>query len=210
MIKKWIIATVFLIHGTVCALSQAYQERIENLVKNNPSQLSVAEYSCIAEQLQSKAPCNFLIFGLGNDSQLWIDLNKGGKTVFIEDNSAWFAQKQEDIPGLVAYLVNYNTTLSQWKELLNQRSKLKMNLPEEIMNTKWDVIFVDAPAGYGNNAGRMKSIYMSSRLTGKHTDVFVHDCNRVVENTYATKFLKKKNLVKSIDRLQYYSIKSKP
>ena len=32
-----------------------------------------------------KAPMNFLVFGMGNDSPFWSSLNRRGRTVFIED-----------------------------------------------------------------------------------------------------------------------------
>lgn len=60
-----------------------------------------------------------------------------------------------------------------------------------------------------NHAGRMKSIFMASWLAQQHkkTDVFVHDCNRIVEATYSDKYLRPANLQKSFDRLRHYYIK---
>ncbi len=189
-------------------LSHHFQEQIANLVKKNPSQLTVEEYTTIAEKVEASAPCNLLVFGLGNDSQLWINLNRGGKTVFLENNGEWFKKINDTIPNLNAYLVKYDTTLNQWKDLLDQPGKLRMKLPSEILKTKWNIIFVDAPAGYGNNAGRMQSIYMASWFANqnKKTDVFVHDCDRAAEQAYTKQYLKTENLIKSIDRLRHYYI----
>lgn len=191
------------------ALDKNTQARIETLVQNNPNQLSVAEYSYIAEKVIASAPCNFLVFGLGNDSQLWIDLNKGGQTIFLEDNPQWFRKCQDNIPDLNAYLVKYDTVLNQWKNLLHEPGKLRMKLPAPILKTKWDIIFVDAPAGYGDNPGRMQSIFMASWLAQQtqKTHVYVHDCNRPAEAAYTTEYLKPVNLIRSIDRLRHYYIK---
>jgi hypothetical protein len=64
------------------------------------------------------------------------------------------------------------------------------------------VIVVDAPAGYANHfeltgreaPGRMKSIYMASKLVNKGGFVFVHDCDREVERRYATEYLSTERL----------------
>ena len=34
-------------------------------------------------------PMNILVFGLGNDSIFWYEINKGGKTVFFEEKKKW-------------------------------------------------------------------------------------------------------------------------
>ena len=85
-----------------------------------------------------------------------------------------------------------------------------MDLPREVMETPWDVIFVDAPEGYDmsfemTQPGRMQSIYMASILGQKGlSHVFVHDCDRPVEQVYCTRFLTHASLVQSIDKLRHY------
>jgi glucuronoxylan 4-O-methyltransferase len=70
-----------------------------------------------------------------------------------------------------------------------------MTLPDNVEKEKWDIIVVDGPDGQSDQAtGRMKSIFLSSRLIMNSGDIFVHDCNREVEDIYCNNFLKKENL----------------
>jgi glucuronoxylan 4-O-methyltransferase len=184
---------------------------ILNLVKSNPGQLSISEYSALAKMIESKRPCNLLIFGLGNDSSFWLKLNQGGKTVFIEDNKQWFDAITKKVSVNNAVLVNYNSTRKDYLTLLKQPEQLEIGLPSHILNTKWDIIFVDGPSGYNDNTpGRMKSIYTASKLAylSGNTYVFVHDCDRKVEKLYCDSFLSDPNMVNSIEKLRVYFINS--
>ncbi|MCG8314752.1 MAG: hypothetical protein MI976_16205 [Pseudomonadales bacterium] len=156
------------------------------------------------------APCNYLVWGVGNDSLLQKLSNPGGKTVFIEDNEDWIKQILEKWNDLNINKVEYGTTPKQWKKLLNKPNKLLMDLPKEIMSETWDVIFVDAPSG--KHTGRMKSIYTASVLAKKaaKADVFLHDSQREIETAYANKYLKKRRLVKKIRNLEQYSFGTNP
>lgn len=188
-----------------------YKEHIKQLVKNNPHQLSIAEYELIAKQLLTKSPCKMLIFGVGNDSELWVNLNRNGLTVFLENNTEWLNKIRKQVPQLQAHLVHYKHTRQEWAELLSKLDKnaLLMQLPPSIFSTKWDIIFVDAPEGWSDqNPGRMTSIFTAAFLAQNsgNTHVFVHDCNRSIEDIYSTIFLKSKNLKQSVDRLRHYHI----
>jgi glucuronoxylan 4-O-methyltransferase len=135
-------------------------------------------------------PVRFLVFGLGNDSVFWHSKNKDGRTVFIEDDPSWHATITQRHPFLETYLVNYGTRRTEWAQLLNSPEKLTIDLPPSITNTAWDVILVDAPAGYEDRSpGRMKSIYMASVLVKNGGDVFVHDAERDIEREYASKYM---------------------
>lgn len=153
-----------------------------------------------------KTPINFLIFGLGNDSIFWSNLNKNGRTVFIEDNKDWFDNIKTKFPFLEAYLINYGTVRKEWKSLIGYPKKLDLNLPDDILKTSWNVILVDGPAGYSDQtAGRMKSIYMASKLIKTGGNIFVHDTNREVEREYCDKFLFEKNLISRVNGLSTLS-----
>jgi uncharacterized protein (TIGR01627 family) len=187
----------------------------------------------IVKTIEKKRPANFLVYGIGNDSIFWHHLNKSGRTVFIESDESWFssikskhpklasffAKKyvnakwafsniKKEYPFLEAYLVEYGTKRSEWKNLINFPEKLHLNLPKNVLKTKWDIILVDAPPGLVSvMPGRMKSIYMSSVLTKKDGDIFVHDCHREVEKTYCNKYLTKKELINEIgliNKLRHY------
>ena len=180
--------------------SSIFWMKISNLI-----QLSVPEISLITSTLMEKRPCFFLIFGLGNDSLFWWLLNRDGQTVFIEDNPGWHRRVSIGHPQIKAHLIDYNTKRSQWKELLSRPNALELSLPGELRHRLWDVILVDAPNGWRDDQpGRMKSIYMASKLISPGGDIFVHDCNRTVERIYSSTFIGKRNLVTKIDRLRHF------
>jgi glucuronoxylan 4-O-methyltransferase len=170
----------------------------------NKVHLSAEEIKAIASVVKEKAPCKFLVFGLGNDSLFWSRINRRGKTVFIEDNLSWFYIIKGRNPGMEGYLVEYGTRRREWKELLNTPDMLLLALPDEVECEKWDVILVDAPNGWDDlTPGRMKSIFMASRLVGEGGHIFVHDCDRQVEKIYCDRFLGD-NLQEEIRSLRHY------
>ncbi|MGD1701849.1 hypothetical protein [Dapis sp. BLCC M229] len=196
------------------SLVSKYGSQILQLVSDNPGQMSFAEYIYITNVVGQKVPGNFLIFGVGKDTQLWLQVNDGGKTIFLEDNQEWLIEIKSSYKNFFeAYLVEYNTRVSQWKDLLREYSEgndcLSMVLPEKILLTNWDFILVDAPAGYSEEKpGRMKSIYTAAKLarqTGTH--IFIHDCDRSVENIYSNYFFGKNNLINQVNKLQHYYLK---
>lgn len=162
-------------------------------------QISARQLLYIMGIVCQKAPCRLVVFGLGNDTVFWSLLNEGGDTVFLEDNEFWIRRITQRMPGITAYLVEYNTRRTDRKKLLESPDLLQMSLPDEIQTKKWDVVVVDGPAGYDDNtSGRMKSIYTASKLVKDGDDVFVHDCNREIEDVYCNTFLKPENLATEI------------
>ena len=158
-------------------------------------QLSASQLRLIIKTMKNRAPCRLLVFGLGNDTVFWVELNRGGETVFLEDNEFWLRRVVGRSRLIKAYLVAFDTRREDWKRLLESPSELAMSLPAGVEKRAWDVVVVDAPAGYDDNTpGRMKSIYMSSQLVKCPGDVFVHDCNREIEDIYSHRFLGKDNL----------------
>ncbi len=168
-------------------------------------QLHAKELCSILRQVHDSAPCNLLVFGVGNDSRLWIRANRGGRTAFIEDSEEWLERARSRDHGIEACLVAYGTRRTQWKKLLKTEERLSLRLPKSIAGTRWDVVLIDAPAGWRDDLpGRMKSIYAASRLARKGGHVFVHDCGRIVEREYADRFLRPENLAEEIGRLRHY------
>jgi len=169
----------------------------EYLAKVGDVQLQLDEMRPIVEAIQSKPACSLLVFGAGNDSVFWEGVNQGGTTVFLEDDPAWADEIRARLQEARIYRVVYDTELDQWESLLQKPDLLALDLPEEIAGQRFDVIVVDGPAGHeghleltGHMApGRMQSIYMASRLVAPSGFVFVHDCDRHVEQRYATEFL---------------------
>lgn len=149
------------------------------------TQMQREEYAYVASFLKQS---NFLVFGTGHDSKYWKCVNNGGNTVFLEDQDEWI-----EFYGDGVKKVTYTTVMNEYEILLkeylnNDLKKLEMRLPKEITETKWDVIFVDGPVGNSYDAapGRMQSIFTAQKLATPETHVFVHDCNRKVEDLYTT------------------------
>jgi len=199
-----------LMRFSLYGLDNALDMQIQELVASNPFQLSVREYTYLAEEIERLAPCNVLVFGLGNDSTLWDQINAEGKTIFLEHNLEWYERILSRNPLLNCYFVQYRTRLSEWRILLDRNPiELKMNLPLEVMETPRDLIFVDSPEGNEiTKPGRMQSIYMASILGQKGlSHIFVHDCDRSVEQAYCSRFLIHANLIQSIEKLRHYQFK---
>ena len=163
--------------------------------KLNKVQLSPEQLKLISSTINKNKYCCLLVFGLGNDSLYWSNLNKKGTTIFLEDNEGWLKVVTKRVNGIRAFLVKFDSQRKDWKILLNNPSSLAMILPPEVKEIEWDVILVDAPSGVDDKSpGRMKSIFTSSELIKKNGDIFIHDCDREVERIYSTHFLKEENL----------------
>lgn len=197
-------------------------------------QQSDGEIRVSFDVLQSRSPCNFLVFGLGHDSRMWHSFNPGGTTLFLEEDPKWVQTVLGNAPFLHVRNVKYRTKLSDADRLMdsyrsetncmpskglflrgNQRCKLALNaLPAEVYDREWDLIMIDAPRGYFDEApGRMAAIYSAAVMARNRkgsgvTDVFLHDVDRRVEKAYAEEFLCRKYLVKSEGRLWHFEIPS--
>ena len=160
--------------------------------------------------IKEKSGCNLLIFGLGKDSHMWTQCNYDGKTTFLENDPSWITAAKNTIPDLDVRTVEYDSHGYDADDLLNEfkdgKDSLSLKLDDDIRDIEWDVVLVDAPAGYHpNKPGRMKSIYESFNLAkkSKSIDIFVHDCNRQVEKTYTDYFFKDYKFVSEIKDNQH-------
>ncbi|KAJ9145807.1 hypothetical protein P3X46_028142 [Hevea brasiliensis] len=196
---------------------------------NITPQQTLKEISVTLRVLEKKSPCNFLVFGLGHDSLMWISLNHGGRTVFLEEDKSWIEQIKEKIPSLESYHVSYDTKVHQADGLMEtgmgeeckvvsdpRFSKCQLALkgfPSDVYDIEWDLIMVDAPTGYHDEApGRMTAIYtaglMARNRESGETDVFVHDVDRVVEDKFSKAFLCEGYLTEQEGRLRHFIIPS--
>jgi len=187
------------------------------------------EISVSAKILEKKSPCNFLVFGLGHDSLMWSALNYGGRTVFLEEDEAWIAQIKRRFPMLESYHVTYDSKVNQANNLMEvgkgpectaiSDPKFSMcqlalkGLPSEVYEIEWDLIMVDAPTGYYEEApGRMTAIYTAGMMARNRkegeTDVFVHDVNREVEDKFSKALLCEGYMKKQVGRLRHFIIPS--
>jgi len=171
----------------------------EKMEKSNHGQMTADEYRYIASFLGNK---NFLVFGTGHDTPLWRYANKGGYTLFLENNGKWIKPEDTDV-----IKVSYSTRRIQYKELLKEYhngdfSRLQMDLPAEVTSTVWDCIFVDSPVGTTDKKpGRMQSIFTASSFALDHTDVFVHDVDRTVEDVYTREMFS--TIIKDLTKLRH-------
>lgn len=178
-----------------------FSKDVTNLYQSNPNQGSQREYEFIKNILIDMAPLNFLVFGCGRDSILWLNCNEGGKTIFLEDNSDWINMVRFKIQGIDIREIKYSCVMREWETLLDYKQRLLIELPEDVKKIKWDLIFVDAPCGVAEkDIGRMQSIYSASTLNCKR--YLLHDCDRQVEQIYGDKYLGKCKI--QFDKLRYY------
>lgn len=196
---------------------------------NITPQQTFKEISVSAKILAKKAPCNFLVFGLGLDSLMWAALNHGGRTVFLEEDQSWIDQIKQRLPNLESYHVVYDTKVHEAEKLFEHGVKQECqtvsdprfskcqlalkNLPGDVYDMEWDLIMVDAPTGYFDEApGRMSAIYTAG-LMGRNreegeTDVFVHDVDRVVEDKFSKAFLCEGYFREQEGRIRHFTIPS--
>lgn len=183
------------------AEDQKVIELINHIIdKTQNTQMTTIEYQYMASFLHDK---NLLVFGTGYDSDLWRYANRFGSTVFLEHNDKWITD-EEDI-----YKVRYTTHKKRdSKRLLELYKKditneLLLDLPSIVYDYKWDIILVDSPEGGKNcHPGRMQSIYTAKILSSPGTNIFIHDCDREVEDTYSKTMFK--NLKKELTKLRHY------
>tara|TARA_A100001515_G_scaffold134008_1_gene123673 strand:+ start:3266 stop:3868 length:603 start_codon:yes stop_codon:yes gene_type:complete len=176
------------------------------LIKNMKAQghglMSEMQYLNVGYVIDRLAPCNFLIFGLGEDASVWTKINEGGRTTFIEDDKEWITKFNGK--GLEIYDVEYNTLGKNYKEIGFDKQNLTLALPEEVTSTNWDVIFVDGPLGHNpprpfKGPGRMKSISAAYDLLREGGVCIVDDMGRLIERTYANHFFGEENMHKIVE-----------
>ncbi|KAJ0988844.1 hypothetical protein J5N97_007200 [Dioscorea zingiberensis] len=192
---------------------------------------TISEIRLTYDVLRAISPCNLLVFGLGHDSIMWSSFNPSGTTVFLEDSPNWTQSVLESAPDLTAHTVRYTTHVSDADRLLesyksepsclpphaylkgNHRCPLALpDLPSSIYDREWDLIMIDAPKGYFNEApGRMSPIWSAAvmaraRTRAGDTHVFLHNVDRKIEEGFAMEFLCKKYLVGEAGRIWHFKI----
>ncbi|XP_078172751.1 glucuronoxylan 4-O-methyltransferase 1-like [Carex rostrata] len=203
---------------------------IHYTTSNITPQQTLKEISVTARVLERKSPCNFLVFGLGHDSLMWIALNHGGHTVFLEEDSSWIVTIQKRHPSVESYHVVYNTKLTEANSLLElgQSPECKnvsgdirfpscqlalKGLPSVFYEVEWDLIMIDAPTGWRPEApGRMGAIYTAGMVARQRregeTDVFVHDVDRAIEDKFSKTFLCEGYMKEQEGKIRHFTIPS--
>ncbi|KAJ4813790.1 glucuronoxylan 4-O-methyltransferase-like protein (DUF579) [Rhynchospora pubera] len=202
---------------------------------NATGRMIESDIRAVANILRRRGPCNLLVFGLSVETPLWIALNSGGRTVFLDENQYYIAYLEPRHPGLEAYDVTYTTRVRDLQELLStaratratdcrpiqhllfSECRLAVNdLPNHLYDVDWDMILVDGPSGWMQTSpGRTASIFSSavmarSRRDGGKTEVLVHDYQFGLEKTCAHEFLCEENRIEesSTESLGHFIIQS--
>ena len=181
---------------------------IEEIAGRGDFQMTPDEYHRVADRLVQRDGCRLLVFGLGHDSDLWLEANRGGTTVFVEDQQQWineFAARHSEVR--VAH-VDYRSRRDDWRRDLDRATRGPVPLlPEDLASARWDAILVDGPAGHTEETpGRVWSIataaHEASRWPG--TEVFVHDCDRELEAACCLRMLGQERRLEIVGRLAVF------
>jgi hypothetical protein len=178
---------------------------IAKLVTRNPGQLSVTEYSAIFAMLGGDA--KFVSFSTGRDVPLWLS-TRCATTTFLDHDKHFCQKTREAFPSACVHEVKYWTTVSMLPVISAPEfntSKLDMDLPADVRDKDWTVVFVDGPTGYNVDCpGRFQSIWEAAKISSAQ-HVFVHDCDRPVEQWACQTFLSPRfTTCTKIGRLWHY------
>ncbi len=167
-------------------------------------QMHEQELNHILSVLEVKRPCSLLVFGMGNDSILWFEANRGGQTLFVEDDSYWDRVIRERHPSLQSIHVLYGTRAGDWRSDMVRQPGLV--LPAQVNAHAWDMILVDGPAAWSNEKpGRVQSILAARRLVADQGAILVHDCDRDAERTVSASLLGHMMLSSQVQSLRHYT-----
>lgn len=153
-------------------------------------QMSAGQIYAIGSAIRSAGPgASVLIFGCGNDSNLWNKINDDGSTVFIEDAHPWIDKMRTRHPELNIEEVSYGDRTVESSLPIDEDALADYPIPECMLSRQWDVIVIDSPRGHKPwLPGRSLPIYWSYKVAQPDTQVFIDDCSRQLEKIYADYF----------------------
>lgn len=176
--------------------------KMTQMKKSGKGLMSEQQYASIGYLVKLFEPCNLLVFGLGHDSLLWKDLNKG-RTVFIEDDKEWIDQFKNF--NLDIRHVQYTTEAKDHEKIQFNNKLLEIEFDKDIEKEVWDIIIVDAPLGHGppgreyKGPGRMQSIYNAHRLLKPGGICVVDDMKRLIEQKYSLNYFGESNIMNVVE-----------
>lgn len=176
---------------------------VRRLCRGLNVQMHEQELHHLLSVLESKRPCNLLVFGMGNDSILWFEANRGGQTLFVEDDQYWDRVIRERHPSLQSVHVLYGTRAADWQEDVERAPALV--LPAPVSGHAWDLILVDGPAAYKpEKPGRVQSVLAARKLVAANGSIMVHDCDRRAELGICARLLGHMTLAVQVHSLRQY------
>jgi hypothetical protein len=155
-------------------------------------QFSVGQVVVIAQAIVAAGSgANVLVFGCGNDSRLWHQINRNGRTVFLEHDAKWLASVRRQWPELEVHEVTYAGRTVGDSLPIDEAALAKFAVPAVLAGVPWAVIVVDSPQGYRvTQPGRSLPIYWAAEVATPSTHVFVDDYDRALERAYADRFFR--------------------
>ncbi|MDR7039430.1 hypothetical protein J2X36_004206 [Methylobacterium sp. BE186] len=161
-------------------------------------QLSPYPSQAIGAAIRSRAPrCRLLVFGISDDSELWLALNGDGETVFCESSPDRIEAMRPRLPGarieaMPTFGLSVATSTDLPLEALDAfPGPQELAAFTSLAALTWDVILVDAPPGDRPlDPGRAVAIHWASRLADRGTHVFVDDYERPLEERFANALLR--------------------
>lgn len=160
--------------------------KINNTRYNTNIQLPLHQIEVIAAAIRSRGPaCQLLVFGVGHDTGMWIDINKDGYSLFVETSDEWADSVKMTLPE--ANIQLYQPPPETVSSSLESPPKVMERLtpPSFMTERAWDVIVIDGPPGdTPESPGRALPICWSGAVRSRHTHVFVHDYERELEQLY--------------------------
>ncbi|XP_060206451.1 arabinogalactan O-methyltransferase 1 [Lycium barbarum] len=200
-----------------------------------PHLLTEKEINFLYDIVSRKSPGNILVFGLETQYSSQIStINRGGFTVFLEDNLAKINANNStsNTNSTRIHRIEYQTVARDaYTHLKHARQNQKhcyissrkckfmslvTKVPKEVYKVKWDLLIVDGPDGdKPESPGRMAAIYIAGVLARrskkkKGTHVLVHDVDRMIEKWFSWEFLCDTNLVSSKGKFWDFNILAKP
>jgi hypothetical protein len=198
-----------LLGGTTTRLAATWPTwlTLKLLRESNAIVMNAAELRAITRVIRSVPRCRLLVFGVGYDSAYWVACNRGGTTCFVEHDTAWANQVATEIGPDHIVVASYGCRLGEWCNLVEAPDRLTLDLPPTITGVAWDVIVVDGPPGLKpEDPGRMQSIHAAAGLAARPGHVFVHDCDREVEQVFSDRYLGGTALRQEVARLRHYEL----
>lgn len=155
--------------------------------------LSPFQAKVIAGAIRSRAPgCRLLVFGIGNDTGLWLNLNADGTTLFLETDAAWARAAKAKFPALnLCMMPTFGITVAD-SFVLTRPQLAAFEMPVALRGSNWDVILVDAPIGLQpQHPGRAVSIFWAAALAASASDIFIDDYDRKLEQIFADALIRR-------------------
>lgn len=156
-------------------------------------------YHAILSMLMSfNKPINMLVFGAGNDTELWKSVVGKGLTV-IEDDEFWF--KHAVSLGVEAIRVEYLGKRGDYNVGVTVHDKQGF---DRLFQRHWDVVLVDGPTAWNADcSGRDSPIAIANMIMcSQRATVIVHDYDRPHEWVVCNRTLGEPQIVVSKDGWQ--------